>query len=398
MKTTLLFIGLVALIFPVKAQTARFFINGSATSSVTGDCSSLKQMKVSFPVPANVATYDEYYINLQLSSLDVPAYLYFSKEDIAVYLKGKKEYVAEIITADLASDFTFDDNALSMKDICFLPRVWKMPEVKIDVQGVGYKITGYHFEAVWNEQKNAWIETKIPDWDNGTIYGTGSIAVKQQPLSDGISDINGVINVKPQGEKVSFGEPDAAEALGTLLITDESSGYPVEYTFAYYDADTLTKEMIENELLFAIGGKESSSLFGAYMDIFSYLRDLKHDSREPWKGNKQDKFSPVTISGVSYDKIVYRQKWSFESSTYTNKLVPGNFIQFYVAQCGTYVVVVQVKATDVLSEDYESVSFSQPEKELNPEWFSKVLSESDMNEIDQKASGILQTAKYNTVK
>lgn len=389
------------------AQSAKFYLNATATTATSGDCSTLQQLKVTCPIPSNVGTYDSYTIALFLSSLDVPAYIYFDKAAIKSRLVGKSEFKAEVMKVDGSSDFTFDDADLKMSDLCFTPRLWKMPEVEVEVSGIGNKIIGYHWEDIWYEDSKKWVSSKIEDWDEGTSYGAGSMVIKQRPLSEGIEDKTGFVKIKPSStDKVGFGEPNVDNTLGTLSISDTTLGFPVEFTWAFYDAASYSKEGIMQELIYAFSGKEKktdygivkerSGMFGASPDAFGYMKDLSFEKAVPVNGKKGDSFDKVTFNGVQYDHISFRQNYFFDSNSYDYKLRPGMYINCYVTQVGNTIVVVTVQAADVVSEDYLHVGFSSstangPHKD---EWFLYSLKEESISKINALIDRMLSVTTY----
>ncbi len=391
----------------ITGQTSKFYLNNAATTSTNGDCATLQQLKVTFPIPANVGTFDCYFINLNLSSLDVPAYIFFDKAEIKAQLVGKKEFKAEVVKADGTSDFVFDDTSLTMRDLCFVPRLWKMPEVKVEVSGTGNKIVGYHWEEVWDEDGLKWISTKVEDWDAGVTSGAASMIIKQRPLSDGIEDATGFISVKPaQSEKMEFGEPEVAGAISTLSITDNSLGYPVEFVWSVYDAAEYSKETIMEELILAMNGRtketedgiftERSGLFGAFMDAHAYMGAIAFDKAVSVKGKSSKSFVKATFNGTGFEHVAFRQSSYFLKETYSNKLEPGMYLNCYVTQVGNKIVLTTVKACDVIAEDYLHVSFGNesvegPEKSA---WFSSKIKDENLPQIDGLIDRILSSTTY----
>lgn len=391
----------------VNAQSTKFFMNNTAATSANGDCATLQQLKISFPVPANVSSFDCYFINLNLSSLDVPAFIFFDKADIQSKLAGKKEYKAEIVKANGTSDFTFDDTSLTMRDLCFVPRLWQMSQLEIEVAGTGHKITGYHWEDQWDEDKAMWISDKVADWDDGVVYGSGTFTLKQQPLTDGIEDATGYLKVKPGGTtNTGFEEPVVAGALTTIGILDTSTGVPVQFIWSVFDAAEYSKDYLKSELIIAFNGKEKetdigivkerSGFFGAYMDAYQTWRDFEFKKKIAVKGKLADAFSQVTFAGNNYEHICFRQNWYFDHQTYEYRLKPGVYINCYIMQKGDRVILITAEASDMLTDYYQHVAFSGDDSESGKEneWFSARVTDQNLSSIDALVDKTVSATTY----
>lgn len=377
------------------AQVVKFSLNGNPANATAGDCGTLKDLEITCPIPANVSSFDCYYIYLQLSSLDVPAYVYFSKEDIATYLKGKTQYTAAIIKSDLTSEFEFDDNLVSMKDLCFLPRIWKQTELSLTVHGAGFKIIGSHYETVWDDHQAKYITSTINDWDKGTNYGTGKFILKQQPLSEGISDPMGILNVKPANTaNLTIQLADITNTESALFITDESLGFKIEFGYAIYADTTYSKEEIKAEILKLNTEGDRVSIYGGFEDAFNFMQNVSTEIRLPYNNSTQNAFSTKNFNGVTFEYIPFLQKHYFESDSYNIKLKAGMYLNFYVAQVGKYIIMINVTTRDVLNSEYESASFRAiPQEENTAEWFSHHLTPENIKAIDAVISNVMESTK-----
>lgn len=329
------------------SQTSKFYVNKAATVSSECSCSTLKSIKVTFPIPAGVGSFDGYYLYVTLNSLDVPAYVFFDKKSIAAKLVGKKEYSAFLLKEDGTSDFTFEDVALSLRDICTTPRMWGKTEVTLDATGAGYKIKGYHWEDKWNEYYKKWESKKIEDWDEGVAFGEGTLTVAQRPLSEGFSDDNDFILVKASNvDSCSYSVSNEIEVKGALSIEDKSQEFQTNITYAYFQNQGNSYDELKKIVLQALSGKFQVGP----VHNFYWLMNMKLDAQKVISG-KSTEFSKVVINGVSYETASYAQNKTKDSSPYNPSDIGGFYATYYLAKVGTYDVIIVSLTTDVNPTD-----------------------------------------------
>ncbi len=329
----------------IVGQTSNFYVNKATSVATECDCANLKSVKVTIPIPANVKTFDAYYLFLSPSSLDVSAYIYFDKAAIASKLAGKKEYTAFAIKDDGTSDFTFEDAYFAMRDLCSTPRMWGMSSVDVSATGAGYKIIGNHWEDVWNEQSEKWISTKIDDWDEGAAYGEGYLIVAQRPLSDGFSDENNVITVKAENtDSARYWVSQDVLVKGALAIDDNSDIFKTEIQYAYFDDATLSYDKLKEAVRNSVSGKFQVGIENPFYD----LRDISSKNQKTLKGKSAD-FTKITLNGVIYENLSYCQVSGENVSTYESKQ-PGYYADFYLAKIGSYNIIIVSKTDEIVEK------------------------------------------------
>ncbi len=353
MKKSILILSCILLItIYTIAQDAKFYVNKATTVGTTCDCSTIKSIKVTIPIPSGVTTYDGYYLYMTLNSLDVPAYIYFEKKDIAAKLAGKKEYSAYLLKEDGGSDFTFDDNKFSKTDLCSTPRMWGMTEMEMEASGAGYKITGYHWEDKWNEYYKKWESTKTEDWDEGVGYGSGKLVITQRPLSEGFSDENEFITVKASNtDSSTYSISKEIEIKGALNIEDKSEDFQTNIYYAYFEDNTYTYDKLKEAIINSTSGKFQVGVQNPFWD----LRSISLPNKADVAGKSS--FSKTTINGTEYETIAYRQIASIEqSSSYgSNYNESGFYADFYIAKVGKYNVII-VSLTNEITEKIGGMS------------------------------------------
>jgi hypothetical protein len=376
------------------AQEAKFYVNKATTTGTECDCGTIKSIKVTIPIPSGVASYDGYYLYMSLNSIDVPAYIYFEKKDIAAKLSGKKEYTAYLLKDDGSSDFTFEDAAFTKKDMCTTPRMWGMTEMVMDASGAGYKLIGSHYEDKWNEYYKKWESTKIDDWDEGVSYGTGSLKVKQRPLSEGFSDDKGVINVKASNaDSASYSVSADFSLNGALSIVDKSDVFKTEITYAYFDQQTFSYDALKTEVTNSMSGKFQVGVESP----FYYLRDVSLVDKKEIAG-KSLGLTKTTINGTEYETVSYYQTLSFEHSGgggYSIK--PGVYATFYIAKIGKYSLIIMAKTEDEIEENTLHTSFGEKPNNIENKWFTVHFKESDISKIDKIVEKWLNATTYKTL-
>ncbi|MCX6311928.1 MAG: hypothetical protein NT084_09885, partial [Bacteroidetes bacterium] len=377
------------------AQDAKFFVDKATTVSTTCDCATIKSIKVTIPIPSNVSTFDNYTLYVNLSSLDVPTYISFEKKDITAKLVGKKEYSAYLLKEDGTSDFTFDDAAFSKKDLCSTPRMWGMKEMTMEASGAGYKITGYHYEDKWNEYYKKWESTKLTDYDEGVGYGSGSLTIKQTPLSDGFSDETGLITVKAANtDSCSYSISEDLQLKGALRIEDNSEDFQTTVTYAYFDDQTFSYDALKDELNKSMSGKFQVG----DESPFYYLRDVMSTQKKEIPG-KSSSFSKTTINGTSYETASYYQSFYFaHRSGGGYEIKAGVYATFYLTKVGKYSLVILVQTKDIIELNTSSTSFGEePDaKEVDAKWFTSHFTESDFPKMDKIAEKWMKATTYKT--
>ncbi len=393
-RTILTAVGLFLMLLLAKAQDAKFYVNKATTTGTECDCGTIKSIKVTIPIPSGVATYDGYYLYMSLNSIDVPAYIYFEKKDIAAKLSGKKEYTAYLLKDDGTSDFTFEDAAFSKKDLCITPRMWGMTEMIMEASGAGYKLIGSHYEDKWNEYYKKWESTKIDDWDEGVSYGSGSLMIKQRPLSEGFSDEKEVVNVKANNtDSCSYSVSADFSIKGALSIVDKSDVFKTEITYAYFDEQTFSLDALKAEVINSMSGKFQ---VGAESPFY-YLRDISLSDKKEIAG-KSSNLTKVTVNGISYETASYYQALSFEHSGgggYSIK--PGVYATFYITKSGKYAIIVMAKTEDEIEENTLHTSFGEKPTKIEDKWFTVHFKESDISKIDKITEKWLNATSYKSI-
>lgn len=357
-KITLLLLFIAMIHLFTYGQTSRFYVNKATTVSSECSCSTLKSIKVTIPIPAGVSSFDGYYLYITLNSIDVPAYIFFDKKSIASKLVGKKEYSAFLLKEDGTSDFTFEDMALSLKDICSTPRMWGKTEVTLDASGAGYKIIGYHMEDKWNEYYKKWESTKTEDWDEGVAFGEGVLTIAQRPLSEGFSDENDFILVKASDvDSCSYSVSSEVEVKGALSIEDKSKEFQTDITYAYFQNQGNSYEELKKIALQAMSGKFQVGP----VHNFYWLMNMNLDAKKVVPG-KSSEFSKIVINGISYETASYAQNKTKENSSYNPSDIGGFYATYFIAKVGTYDVIIvsltkDIEPTDDVLKKIDEITF-----------------------------------------
>jgi hypothetical protein len=396
MKKHFLILALISIVaLNTFSQTSNFYVNKATTVGTNCDCGTIKSIKVTIPLPASFAAFDGYYLYVSMNSLDVPAYIYFDKKNIAAKLFGKKEYTAYLLKDDGSSDFTFGDANVSLKDLCITPRMWGMAEMGMEASGAGYKILGYHYEDKWNEYYKKWESTKLEDWDEGVAYGSGSLTIKQRPLSEGFSDEKDFIIVKANNtDSCSYSVSSDYSLKGALSIVDKSEIYKTDITYAYFDDQTFSYEALKTEVTNSMSGKFQVGVESP----FYYLRDVSLADKKTIPG-KSANFSKTTINGIDYETISYYQTLSFERSGGGGyNIKPGVYASFYIAKIGKYSVIIMAKTNDVIEENTLHISFGEKPATIEDKWFTVHFKESDIPKIDKTTEKWISATTYKTTK
>lgn len=345
------------------AQSSKFFVNKSTAANSNCDCKTVTSIKVTIPIPANVASFDSYLLYINLSSLDVPASISFEKKDIASKLAGKKEYTAYLLKEDGSSDFYFDDVFFSKKDLCSTPRMWGMTEMTMEAGSAGYKIIGHHFEDTWNEYYNRWDNKEIEDWDEGTVYGEAEpLSIKEAPLSDGFYDENEFILVKSVNtDSASYSISSEVEAKGQLAIEDNSQDFKTTISYAYFQNQGNSFEDLKNIVLQALSAKFQVGP----VHNFYWLQNMQLTAKKEIAG-KSSTFSTVTINGVSYETTSYAQNKTKESSSYNPSDIGGFYATYYLSKVGKYDVII-VSLTENIDPTDNNI---KKVDEINAKWLN----------------------------
>lgn len=315
------------------AQEAKFYVNKSATVATNCDCPNTSTIKVTFPVPANVGSYDLYQFYINLSSLDVPATIGFDKAEIAAKLAGKKEFTAYLLKEDGSSDFYFEDVYLEKRDLCSSPRMWGMTEMEMEAGSAGYKVIGFHYEDTWNEYYKRWDSKKFEDWDEGVAYSSGSLIIKQTPLSEGFSDLTEIINVKTQNtDSCSYSVSENIDEKGSLSIQDNSQDFQATITYAIWGGGEETYNAVKESVIISLSGKFQVGP----VHNFNQLEGMQ-TGVEKKINDKSSSFSTVTFNGISYETVSHcRTKTGF-------------YATFYITRFGEYTVLI----VSITNEIYE---------------------------------------------
>jgi len=315
-KILLINVILICVIFIVNAQESKFYVNKATVTSNNCDCKTIKSIKVTIPLPTGLTAFDNYLLYINLSSLDVPTYISFDKKDIASKLLGKKEYTAYLLKDDGTSDFTFDDAAFSKKDLCSNPRMWGMTEMVMEASGIGYKIIGSHWEDKWNEYYKKWESTKFDDWDEGVTYGSGSLIIKQAPLSDGFSDLSEIITVKAENtDSCSYSVSEDVDAKGSLTIVDNSQDFKTEIFYGIWSGGDQTYKTVKENVLNSISGKYQVGPVHNFYELYGMDKGVEKVIQE-----KSKEFKNVTINGYNYETISHcRTKTGFYATFYITR-------------------------------------------------------------------------------
>lgn len=317
------------------AQEVKFFVNKSSSTSAACECKTTTSIKVTFPVPSNVTSFDEYQFYISLSSLDVPAIIGFEKAEIAAKLSGKKEFTAYLLKEDGSSDFYFEDVFLDKSDLCNVPRMWNIETLEIQGGGVGYKILGYHYESTWNEYYNRWEESKFADWDEGTEYGEGSLNMKEAPLSDGFMDQFNIITVKAEStDSASFSISEDVEHNGSLMIEDKSEEFDTRLYYATWAGGDATYQQVKEEVINSLGGKFQ---VGAIHNFYE-LEGMQQGKEVKLSGSHTE-FTPTTFNGVTYETISHYRTG------------PGFYATFYLSRSGEYTILIVSHTAEKFSGD-----------------------------------------------
>ena len=324
----------------VNSQTLKFFVNKGTTSSTNCSCKTTKSIKITFPVPINVVSYDQYSFYLSLSSLDVTASVSFEKKDIASKLVGKNEFSAYLIKEDSTSDFYFDDAYLSLVDLCINPRMWGIQNLEIEGGSVGYKKIGEYTETVYNEYYKRWDTKTFDEWDEGTVYATGVFNMEQAPLSDGFSDMYNLITVKAENtDSTTFSISEDLENKGSLCITDKSEEFETTITYATWGGGDETYSTIKKNIENSIGGKFQVGP----VHTFYELRGMQA-GRELVIPGKTNGYSKATFNGVTYETIAHARTEVAEKDIYAK----GFYSTFYILRSGDYTTLI-VSITEEMS-------------------------------------------------
>ena len=375
----------------INAQDAKFYINKSTTSGSDCDCATIKSIKVTIPIPTSLGGFDGYYLYVSLSSLDVPAYIYFEKKDIASKLTGKKEYSAFLLKEDGSSDFTFEDANFSKKDMCTTPRMWGMTEMIMEASGAGYKIIGSHWEDKWNEYYKKWESTKIDDWDDGIAYGSGSLTVKQRPLSEGFTDEKEFITVKASNtDSASYSVSENYLQNGALSIIDKSDEFQTDLYYAYFDDQTMSYEKLKEAIINSMSGKFQVGVENPFYD----LRYISLPNKTDITSRPSNAFTKITLNGVNYERASYRQIASIEqSSNYgSNDNEKGFYADFYISKVGSNNIII-LSLTNEITEKISGMSMM--DKPTLKHIFK--LTDENVAKVDKITNKWLSSTNYNTV-
>ncbi len=351
--TTLLIAGtqLISL-----AQDVKFFVNKSTAISSNCDCKTLSSIKAVFPIPSNVASFDSYQLYIELNSLDVPATIGFNKSEIASKLAGKKEFTAFVIKEDGTSDFYFEDDYLDKKDLCGNPRMWGMTELSITGSGVGFHITGYHTESVWNDYYSRWDTKKIEDWDEGSLHGEGEIKLSQQPLSEGFTDEYEIITVKAQEtDSASFSTSEDIDQKGNLMIEDKSGELTTRIYFATWAGGDATYKETKDAVISSLSGKFQVGP----VHNFYQLEGMQSGKVIALNPNSNG-FTNITYNGTTYETISHYR---------TN---PGFYATFYITRSGDYTTLILSITKEEFQGDPMRSSSYQLNKAIAPEMISTI--------------------------
>jgi hypothetical protein len=341
-KNIVLMLVISGMLLQANGQENQFFINLATTAGNTCKCGELKSVKVTFNIPANVNSYDEYYLYVSLSSLDVTANIVFDKSAIATKLAGKKTYSAFLIKQDGTSDFSFDDTKLSMKDLCSTPRMWGFQTVDITASGIGYHIVGHHYEDKWNEYYKRWDSKKIADYDDGVAYGEGTISVEQRPLSEGFYDDNEHVFVKVANtDSATYSVSSDILKKGALAIDDKSTDGLTTITYAYFDAATMSYDQLKENILNSISGKYQVGFENPFYDVRSIT-----SSNQKQVSGKSSEFKSVTINGINYETLTYCQISGENTSQYQSEQ-PGYYLTYFVTKVGANTVGILSKTDEL---------------------------------------------------
>jgi len=322
------------------AQTVRFFVNKSASLASTCDCKTTDNIKVTFPVPPNVATFDSYSFYLILSSLDVPATISFDKKEIAEKLAGKKEFSAFLLKEDGSSDFYFDDVYLEVKDLCSVPRMWNITTLEIEGGSAGYKITGKYSEDVWNDYYNRWDSKTFDAWDDGEGFGSGMFSMNQAPMSDGFTDLYDIITVKAANtDSASFNLSEDLDMKGSISIVDKSQEFTTEITYATWAGGDATYNEIKANVENSIGGKFQ---VGPIHNFYT-LRNMQEGTAFDLSGKSN--YTKVSFNGIMYETISVART----DSQSENEDQQGFYATYYISRMGDYTTLI-VSLTEELFE------------------------------------------------
>lgn len=367
----------------VSAQNVKFFVSKSASIGLECDCKATTSIKVVFPVPSNVGTFDSYEFYLNLSSLDVPATIGFDKNEIAAKLVGKKEFSAYLLLEDGGSDFYFEDVYLEKKDLCANPRMWGITDLQIDGVGVGYKIIGYHYEDTWNDYYSRWDSKKFEDWDEGIAHGEGSITMTQAPLSYGFTDLYDIITIKAANtDSASFSVSEDIAMNGAISIVDKSQEFTTNIYYATWAGGDATYNEFKEEVQASITGQ----LQVGPVHEFYFLRNMQ-EGREVVVPGKTDSYSKVTFNGIPYETISHCRTESDSNTDYEQ----GFYSTFYIYRSGEYTSVI----VSITSEEFTLKSKGSSLTDGSEKIYSVKMNEETIKKIDEINAKWLNATAYN---
>lgn len=365
------------------AQTLKFFVNKGTTTATDCSCKTTKSIKITFPVPANVASYDQYSFYLSLSSLDVSAAVSFDKKEIASNLVGKKEYSAYLMKEDSTSDFYFDDAYLSLVDLCMNPRMWGIQNLEIEGGSAGYKKIGEYTETVYNEYYKRWDTKTFDEWDEGTVYATGVFKMEQAPLSDGFSDIYDIITVKSENtDSTTFSISEDLENNGSLSITDKSQEFETTLTYATWGGGDETYTTIKKNIENSIGGKFQVGPVHAFYE----LRGMQAGKEVVIPG-KTTGYSKNTFNGITYETIAHARTEGVEQDSYAN----GFYSTFYILRSGDYTTLIVSSTEEVSYNKSKGASLMDGSETI----YTFKITEENCRKVDEITKKWLNATTYN---
>ncbi len=206
-----------AMIELASAGTCSFLADGRPATHAT--CGSFETLSVKCTTDGLNASPDQVVgLRTHLSHLEVYA---ITDEWLYDTFKGKfgKEASASLVGSG-RSQFVFGDAALSMADLCTVPRKERRESIDVEVSVVARKQSGY---------QDQWIEStgtvqRVPIYDGGYTVSAGKLTLSQLPPFTGAQDKQATIEVPLlDGEHQSFSE-DATSAYRYLTVQNDDNG------------------------------------------------------------------------------------------------------------------------------------------------------------------------------
>ena len=187
------------LLTTARAETAtcQFFVDDQPYRDAP-TCDAFSAIKVVCPATSAVKSggFDLLEYKVWLGHLDVSALKAISGTKAASFLDKKGNMVFWIVNPeDQQGDFSFGDQRVAMRDLCEVPRKYKVISLEVEVIAKGFHQTGTREESEWDDHREVWIKREYPIFDDGTRVAEGKMAITQLPPLANVTDEAGVLEV-----------------------------------------------------------------------------------------------------------------------------------------------------------------------------------------------------------